>query len=189
MPEVRGTITCPYCDKDIRFVLMAMVPPTTGHTRATTYEAFHANANGCNVLWKCPNPRCFKRLVLGWRLLPPVPAPARSVQFVYTQSTQNNENSSVRLSPLPFQSTQSTVATKTSSVDGDEQPTQIAMTQTQTQVQQVQQAFTELDELLTKRNATTSEDDGDNDNVDGSKKQKTWGSFVNYYHQPYDHNN
>ena len=189
MPEVRGTITCPYCDKDIRFVLMAMVPPTTGHTRATTYEAFHADANGCNVLWKCPNPRCFKRLVLGWRLLPPVPAPARSVQFVYTQSTQNtqnNENSSVRLSPLLFQSTQSTVATKTSSVDGDEQPTQIAMTQTQTQVQQ---AFTELDELLTKRNATTSEDDGDNDNVDGSKKQKTWGSFVNYYHQPYDHNN
>jgi predicted HNH restriction endonuclease len=81
------------------------------------------------------------------------------------------------------------VATKTPSDAGDEQPTQIAMTQTQTQVQQVQQAFTELDELLTKRNATTSEDDGDNDNVDGSKKQKTWGSYVNYYHHPYDRNN
>ena len=172
---------------------MAMMPPTTGNTRAATYEAFHADPNGCNVLWKCPNPRCFKRLVLGWCLLPPVPAPARSVQFVYTQSTQNtqnNENSSVRLSPLPFQSTQSTVATKTSSIDGKEQPTQIVMTQTQSTPAdhlEVQQTFTELDEVLTKCNATTS--GNGNDNGDGSKKQKTWGSYVNYYHHPYDRNN
>ena len=184
MPEVRGTISCPYCGKDICFVLMAMMPPTTGNTRATTYEAFHADANGCKVLWKCPNPRCFKRLVLKWHLLPPIPGPARVVQF-----GQNDENSSVRLLPLPFQSMQSTVATKTTSVNGEEQPTQIVMTQTQSTPAdhlEVQQAFTKLGKELKKCNASTSKDD---DQGDGNKKQKTWESYVNYFHHPYGCNN
>jgi len=192
MPEVRGTITCPHCGGDVRFVLMAMLPSLNGKNRATTYEAFHADANGCNVLWKCPNPRCFKQLVFGWRLLPSAPpaAAATTALFDYTQSTQNEENS-VRLSPLPFQSTQSTIATvakKTPPVDEAEQPTQIVMTQTQGMTQDqlaVQQAFSDLENELKKRNA-----DYDDDDDEGHKKANTasWESFVNYYHHPHNTN-
>ena len=72
--------------------------------------------------------------------------------------------------------------TKLSSINDEEQPTQIIMMQTQSTPAdhlELQHTLTKLGEELTKCNATTSKD-GYKGNV--NKKQKTWESYVNYFH-------